>query len=115
MGLGPRHDRAWKGPAKVRIWYDDGSSPIIETVDQWNKQPKYGVLFVKGPTASRDHKLHRDQDYYWIEQGIVFSCAIKDLNNYLERDQGISNVKFGRITTTPKYEKAKKEALDWVG
>ncbi len=115
MGLGPRSTAAWKGPAKVRVWFDNDTSPIIESVDQWNKIPKFGVLFVKGPTATRDHKLHRDKDFYWLEQGIVMSCALKDLNTYLERDEGISNCKFGRITTTPKYEAAKKEALHWVG
>jgi hypothetical protein len=74
-----------------RIWYDNEKKFEGVGVEEWNALPKHGVLVVL------DNKLwHMGNDYYWYEGGQVKSCRRTDIDMYLERDDGIRNVKFGR-------------------
>jgi len=74
-----------------RIWYDDEQKVDGIGVDEWNALPKHGVLVVL------DSQLwHMGNDYYWYEGDQVKSCRRTDIDMYLERTDGIRNMKFGR-------------------
>lgn len=90
-----------------RIWFDDGSSHAGTTVEKWNALPKHGVLYVKHNRIN-----HMGLDYYWIEDDTVKSCNRMDIDRYLERDDGIRNVKFGRWASNYIWERVHQEAKD---
>lgn len=111
-----RHNRAWDGNSRICVWYDTGEFRVIQnTREEWDRLPSQGVMIVKGPTSSPEHRLHRSMDYYWWEDSKVMSCRRVDLDRYLERSVGVCSCKFGRWGKTEVFSQALKQALDWVG
>lgn len=92
-----------------RIWYDTGDSCEGGSETEWNVAPRQGVLIVKESKGLN----HMGCDYYWFENGNVKSCAPKDLDRYLIRDQGLRNVKLGRWADDSVWNKALEEASRW--
>ncbi|MHA1951133.1 MAG: hypothetical protein ACW99G_23070 [Candidatus Thorarchaeota archaeon] len=92
-----------------KIWYDDENSYTGETTRDWDALPKHGVIYVK-----EGGLIHMGLDYYFMEEdGSIKSCNRMDIDRYLERDQGIKHVKFGRWADNYVWEKVSKEAPLW--
>lgn len=82
-----------------KIWYDNGKSYKGKTEKEWNDLAKHGVLIIveEKEDAGKKYTLkHQGLDYYWFEDGQILSCSRSDLDRYLERDKGVSSMKFGR-------------------
>lgn len=94
--------------SKWAVRFDDDSEEHHGcSVEDWNNLPKHGVLWVREfePVSL----IHMGLDYYWWEGGTVKSCSRPDIDRYLERTDGIRNVKFGRWADQYIWETAHED------
>ena len=94
-----------------RVWYDDGSMHEGAGDEAWEALPRHGVAIVRELDRAGPDLLHMGLDYYWLEDGQVRSCSRADIDRYLERPRGLTQVKFGRWASDHIWQQAQNEAL----
>lgn len=97
-------------PYYWKIWYDDGSSIVGETEEDWNLYPIHGIIMAKEFRPDISDLIHQGLDYYFFEDSQIIST--NDIVLYAIRPQGVKNVKVGRWCNNYIYEQAVKEGIN---
>ena len=90
-----------------KVWYDDGTSFIGSTEEEWIVLPTHGIIQAKEFRPNTSDLIHQGLDYYFFEDGQIIST--NDIALYAIRPQGVKSVKVGRWCNNYIYEQAVKE------
>ena len=106
-------------PEKFKIWYQDGSILVGESMDDWISFPNEGVLYIYEWTSNGNlAKVNSASDWYWIHPESGVGCSQSSgweisVWEELVLPEGCLHPKKGKWTTDEHIDQVSLEVISF--